>query len=126
MPVSTTISHLEDGKVDIKTQRLLLRAAKEDDAIGVHEAFSDPEVMQYCTVPHDHPSTTQSWFRKNMLLAPTNGTTDFIVALHTDPDRAIGVIGIHSLESEEIGFILSRQHWGTGIAQEALYPWISI
>ena len=55
-----------------------------------------------------------------MLLAPTNGTTDFIVALHTDPDHAIGVIGINSLESQEVGFILSRQYWGTGIAQEAL------
>ena|SRR5882757_766894 len=77
-------------------------------------------VSNYSTIPHDHLSTTKSWLQKNMLLAPTNGTTDFIVALHTDPDHAIGVIGINSLESQEIGFILSRQYWGTGIAQEAL------
>ncbi len=54
-----------------------------------------------------------------MLLAPTNGTTDFIVVLRTDPDHAIGIIGINSLESQEVGFILSRQYWGTGIAQDA-------
>ena len=47
MPISTTISHLEDGQVDITTQRLLLRAAREGDVPGVYEAFSDPEVMRY-------------------------------------------------------------------------------
>ena len=84
-------------------------------------AFLTHIAVLYCsTVPHDHLSTTQSWLQKNMLLAPSNGITDFIVALCTDPDHAIGVIGINSLESQEIGFILSRRYWGTGIAQEAL------
>ncbi|KIW34781.1 uncharacterized protein PV07_01537 [Cladophialophora immunda] len=119
MAHSTVISHLEDGKVEITTERLLLRAAREDDVMGVYEAFSDPEVMRYCTLPHEDPSQTQSRLQE-MIDSPTNGTTNFIIALRPDRNHPIGIVGINAPESHEIGFILSRQHWGTGIAQEAV------
>ena len=55
-----------------------------------------------------------------MLSSPANGVTDFIATLRSDPNHAIGIIGINSLDSQEIGLIFSRRYWGTGIAQEAL------
>ncbi|KAJ9615274.1 hypothetical protein H2200_001349 [Cladophialophora chaetospira] len=120
MPDTTTISRLADGKVEMITERLLLRAASEDDAPGVYEAWSDPEVMRYCTLPHENLSTTQTWLRDKMLSSPANGVTDFIVTLRSEPNHAIGIVGINSLDSREIGLIFSRRFWGTGIAQEAL------
>lgn len=76
-----------------------------------------------------------------MISSPQNGITDFIITLKPprnpasssstsmDPDPApvssipspIGKIGIYRpLPSNEIGFLLSRQHWGKGLAKEAL------
>jgi hypothetical protein len=37
-------------KVELNTSRLLLRAAVQEDAEAMHEAFSDPEVMRYWCV----------------------------------------------------------------------------
>ena len=36
-----------NGKIVLKTPRLLLRAARPEDAVALYEAFSDPEVMRY-------------------------------------------------------------------------------
>ena len=55
-----------------------------------------------------------------MIDSPTNGTTDFIIVLHSDPNHAIGMVGINEPESRELGFLVSRNYWGTGIAQEAV------
>ena len=45
--ISSKISRLENGQVEIPTPRLLLRGATEDDAQDLHDAFSDAEVMRY-------------------------------------------------------------------------------
>jgi RimJ/RimL family protein N-acetyltransferase len=45
--IPPAVTHLEDGRVEISTPRLLLRGAREDDVAGLYEAFSDPEVMRY-------------------------------------------------------------------------------
>lgn len=55
-----------------------------------------------------------------MLSSPANGVTDFIVTLQSDSRHAIGIVGINSLASEEIGIVFSRQFWGQGMAPEAL------
>ncbi len=55
-----------------------------------------------------------------MLSSTANGVTDFIVTLRSDPGHAIGMIGINSLDSQEIGLVFSRRYWGTGISQQAL------
>lgn len=55
-----------------------------------------------------------------MIDSPTNGATDFIIALRSNPAHAIGMVGINMPDSDELGFIISRSHWGTGIAQEAV------
>jgi hypothetical protein len=43
----STVRFFEEKKVTISTPRLFLRTAIEDDVSGLHEAFSDPEVMRY-------------------------------------------------------------------------------
>jgi RimJ/RimL family protein N-acetyltransferase len=41
------ILHLEDDKVEITIDRLILRPATSQDAESLFEAFSDAEVMRY-------------------------------------------------------------------------------
>lgn len=56
-----------------------------------------------------------------MIASPQNGTTDFIITLpgtSTHPSKAVGKIGVW--QDLEIGFLLSRNYWGKGLAREAL------
>jgi [ribosomal protein S5]-alanine N-acetyltransferase len=55
-----------------------------------------------------------------MMQSNTNGATDFIIHPLSDPELAIGKIGVYSSDSNEIGFLLARKYWGQGLAREAL------
>lgn len=98
--------------------------------------------MQYWSEPpHPNIERTKQWIA-GALSSGQNGITDFIISLKTQypssslepgiagagagADRighgdAIGKIGIYAaLPSNEIGFLLSRTHWGKGLGYEAL------
>ncbi len=40
-------SQVDEGKIEISTSRLLIREARQRDAVALYEAFRDPEVMRY-------------------------------------------------------------------------------
>lgn len=42
-----TITAVANGRVEISTSRLLLRAAQENDVDSLYGAFSNAEVMKY-------------------------------------------------------------------------------
>lgn len=42
-----TITAVDNGRVEISTSRLLLRAAQENDVDSLYGAFSNAEVMKY-------------------------------------------------------------------------------
>ncbi|ETI22641.1 hypothetical protein G647_06717 [Cladophialophora carrionii CBS 160.54] len=53
-----------------------------------------------------------------MTTSDQNGVTDFII-VHKATASPIGKIGVW--QDQEIGFLLSRSHWGQGLAKEALH-----
>lgn len=61
-----------------------------------------------------------------MMDSSQNGITDFIICLKSqfdsqDAPKVIGKIGIYRARpSNEIGFLIAREHWGKGLAKEAL------
>jgi ribosomal-protein-alanine N-acetyltransferase len=104
-------------KRQIKTQRLLLRAAEPSDAEALHKCFSDPETMKYwSTLPHTTMAQSQKWL-ESMTSNPQNGILDFIIVESTT-SMPIGKIGIWS--GNEIGFMIARSHWRRGLVSEAL------
>ena len=118
MATTSSVKHLDAGKVEIHTPRLLLRAAQASDAQHLNPAFSDPKVMRYWSEPpHKNIERTNEWISK-MSESKQNGVTDFITTLQPDL-LPIGKIGVW--QDLEIGFLLSRQHWGKGLAKEALH-----
>lgn len=75
-------------------------------------------------MPHADLARTRGWV-KSMMDSPQNGITDFVICLKSDSSSnqevAIGKLGIFvDLPSNEIGFMISRQHWRKGLASEAL------
>ncbi|KAF5316315.1 hypothetical protein D9619_006833 [Psilocybe cf. subviscida] len=114
---------------EIRTTRLLLRGAREDDLPAYNKWLSDTESMNYWSHAA-HTSIEQSiLFLDNMIESPWNGILDFTVCLvdpaqkddHLQAQPTYIVIGKAGLfDGAEIGFLFDRNYWGKGYAYEAL------
>lgn len=81
----------------------------------MHAVLSHPLATRYwSTPPHEHLEQTREWLA-SMIEAPGRSSFDFIVE---HEGRCIGKCGMY--EVPEIGFILHPDHWGRGLAAEAL------
>ena len=99
----------------IKTQRLTLRSAQEDDVEALFDVFAHPEAMKYWdTPPHTLMSQTQG-FVQGMINANPENCEDFVVVYE---GKVIGKAGFWCLP--EIGFIFHPDYWGKGLAKEAV------
>jgi RimJ/RimL family protein N-acetyltransferase len=99
----------------IVTQRLILRRARAEDLPAMHEVLRHPAAMRYwSSLPHATMDETREWLGR-MITADRSESDDFIVELE---GRAIGKAGCYRLP--EIGYILHPDHWGRGLATEAL------
>jgi RimJ/RimL family protein N-acetyltransferase len=100
---------------ELLTPRLRLRRAQAGDLDGLHAVFSHPEAMRYWSrPPHTEVEQTRD-FLDNMIGAPADASDDFVVEYQ---GRAIGKAGCWRLP--EIGYILHPDHWGQGLATEAM------
>ena len=98
----------------IRTERLVLRKARPEDAGAFHIIMSDPRAMRYwSTPPHATLEETREWVA-NMVSAPPE-SDDYVIELD---GSVIGKAGCWRLP--EIGYILHPDHWGRGYAREAL------
>ena len=104
---------------EILTERLLLRRAVTDDVVSMHRIMSNAVAMRYwSTPPHADVDETAIWLA-SMIDADPPGSDDFIVTLDGD---VIGKLGAWRLP--EIGFLIDPDHWGRGIASEAMVAFI--
>ena len=98
----------------IRTTRLVLRRASWDDLAAVHRLFSNPQAMRYWSRPeHATLDETRHWLR--FLVEPAPDSLDFLI--ETDGE-VIGKAGAWQLP--EVGFLLHPDHWGKGLAHEAM------
>ncbi len=103
----------------IRTERLVLRRARADDAPDMHRLMSDPRAMLYwSTLPHERLDQTEAWIASMIDVSPDE-SDDFIMTLE---GRLIGKLGCWKLP--EIGFLLDPELWGRGYASEALFAFI--
>jgi len=103
----------------LKTERLLLRPIRSDDADALYPVFADETVMRWwASAPHQSPEETTSYVSANCA-EPYSPT--WAITQHGD-DLAMGwVVLLPRREGlREIGYILNPNHWGSGIAREAV------
>jgi [ribosomal protein S5]-alanine N-acetyltransferase len=101
--------------MEFRTERLVLRPAREQDLEAMHEVLSDPRAMAYwSSLPHDNLAQTRDWLESMIAIQSSEGE-DFVVELD---GTLIGKAGLWRFP--EIGFILRSDHWGRGYAKEAL------
>ena len=87
-----------------------IREYRSEDAIALHRILSDEETMRYIEPPFSLAQT------KQFLL--DNIGKKRVYALVNHRDRLIGHIIYHPYDDDsyEIGWIISREAWNTGIA----------
>ncbi|MEO9864199.1 MAG: GNAT family N-acetyltransferase [Yoonia sp.] len=98
----------------LTTERLILRAARQDDLLDLHAIFRDPMAMRYwSTPPHDSPERTQE--NLDRMMAATDPLLYFVIEMD---GTVVGTAGGHG--EGEVGFILHPDYWRRGIVQEAM------
>ncbi|WP_425445473.1 GNAT family N-acetyltransferase [Virgibacillus ndiopensis] len=108
----------------LETDRLVLRQVTKEDASSLLKYLSDQDVMRYVGLePFKSINDAMdeiSWYHS--ILKKRTGIRWGITL--KDQGEVIGSCGFLNLVSQhyrsEIGFELSREHWGKGIASEAI------
>ncbi|MFN4201701.1 MAG: GNAT family N-acetyltransferase [Tabrizicola sp.] len=102
------------GVPTLRTARLVLRQARWDDLEAVHRVMSDPRAMRYRSRPeHATLEETRHWL--GFLVDQADDSRDWLV------ERGGLVIGkARAWQMPEVEFILHPDHWGKGLAQEAM------
>jgi [ribosomal protein S5]-alanine N-acetyltransferase len=97
----------------IRTERLLLRPARIGDLRDVHAMLSHPAAMRYWATPeHETLEESRTWL-EGMIEGASE--TDFLIE---HQGHVIGKAGAWRVP--EVGFLLHPDHWGKGLAQEAM------
>ncbi len=85
------------------------------DLDDMHAVLSDRRAMRYwSTPPHESIEQTREWLEA-MIASPPEVREDFVVERE---GRVIGKAGCYRLP--DIGYILHPDHWGQGLAFEAV------
>ena len=110
---------------EIKTERLLLRRVKKNDAAEILKLRSDEIVMKYIGKEMATSLSDALEFIKRIheSLMTNNGIV-WALALNENPGKLIGYIGHWRLIKEhyrsEVGYMLSPEYWKKGMMKEAL------
>jgi RimJ/RimL family protein N-acetyltransferase len=119
------------------TERLRLRFLVPDDAQALFPIYADPLAMRYwSSPPWREPAQAQAHIQDSLAGYASGAMLSLGVTLAGDdtqadatPGTLIGVCRLyafnHQNERCELGYMLSRAHWGHGYMQEALAAVIS-
>ena len=100
--------------MEIVTARLKLRSARADDLAAMHAVLSDPRATRWwSTPPHKTLDQTRVWL--DSMIANGPDQPDFVIERD---GVVIGKAGFWKLP--EVGYILHPDHWGQGLAGEAV------
>jgi ribosomal-protein-alanine N-acetyltransferase len=100
--------------MEILTPRLTLRSARADDLEAIHAVLSDPRAtLWWSTPPHETLEQTRLWLDSMIAHGPDN--PDFVIERD---GVVIGKAGFWRLP--DVGYILHPDHWGQGLAGEAV------
>jgi RimJ/RimL family protein N-acetyltransferase len=107
----------------VEADRVRLRPFRAGDREEVYALFSDPEVVRYWSFPAWTDRAQADEFMQP-LLEPTDDTMIAWVVAERGSDRMVGTTTIYALHKTqrraEIGYTLLREHWGKGLAREAV------
>ena len=119
-----SIFNIFDRSPKIETERLILRRMKVSDARDMYDYARRAEVTKYLLwAPHESLEYTRSYLKQVERCYRQGTFHDFGVVLKEN-NRLIGTCGFARIDeansTAEAGYVLNPDHWGKGIATEAL------
>lgn len=103
----------------LTTKRLRLRARTTRDADALFPSYADPVLMHWWShAPHESVEQTRHDFSKT-----AGEWRCWAITFKGGDDTAIGFVAAGERRQgnvTEIGYMLAREHWGAGIAREAV------
>ena len=116
-------------RTEIKTARLILRPFQPSDVEAAFTWFGHPVVMQFTVTG---PDKSIEGTRRRLIYFEehqrAHGFSKWII-LDADSGVAIGDSGLLVLEEYgwvDLGFRLTQQYWGRGLATEAASAWVNV
>lgn len=104
----------------LTTQRLILRKFTPEDAPALHEILSDPVVNTFLPwFPTQTLEETRRFLEARYLKSYEAPSGYQYAICFKEDGRPIGYIGVNPSDAHDLGYGLSRAHWGKGIAAEA-------
>lgn len=108
----------------IETPRLVLRKITLDDTGDIFDYGKMPEVSRFCIwETHISDEDAKAYIRSAIAKYENNEPSDWGIFLKSE-NKLIGAIGFvfvsHRNMSCEVGYAISKNHWGQGITTEAL------
>jgi RimJ/RimL family protein N-acetyltransferase len=108
----------------LESARLRLRPYRADDVQAMFALYSDPRVMRYWSFPPWTELAQARTYLERALAGMDSGEIFPWAIAERDSDRLIGALTLFSLHVEqlraEVGYSLSPDHQGRGLAAEAL------
>lgn len=113
----------------IATDRLLLRAWRDEDLDAVAALNADPIVMAYFPTLKSRDETREMMVKHNRSLHDHG--FGFLACEQRETGALVGIVGMAWLEIDaeicpvvEIGWRLAHNYWGQGFASEAGRAWL--
>jgi RimJ/RimL family protein N-acetyltransferase len=106
-----------------RTERLLLRRPRNDDAAPLFRAYTtDPEVTRFLIWrPHKDIEETKRFLASCDEDWEADRSYPFAIGLPPDAAHPFGMIHIRpTVHGADFGYVLARLHWGHGYMAEAL------
>ena len=106
-------------RVELTTERLLLRPLEVGDVDDVLAYASDPEVARYLELPQPYTRDDAEEHVARRILDDWSGEATFAIVWER---RVVGSISLHIEARHRIaalGYILARRAWGRGLVPEA-------
>jgi [ribosomal protein S5]-alanine N-acetyltransferase len=109
---------------ELETERLLLRKMRLDDAEAMFAYASDPEVTRYVLWDTHHSIEDSESFLRFAIEGYEKGDFGGWGVVLKDSGVFIGTCGLDAGYAPEharaeLGYVLSREHWGKGLMPEA-------
>ena len=109
----------------LRTERLVIRPYRDDDATALHEVFGSPEVMRWTPSPpsKDVAETAQRLARTMVFTARQSPGFGLWALELQSPSEFLGQVGLFPVEGKgpevEVAYELAPRVWGHGYATEA-------
>ncbi len=106
-------------RVELKTERLLLRPFEFKDVEDVLGYSSDPEVARYVPMPQPYTRDELDGVVARQVLADWSSRPLFAIVFEHHVVGGIGLRIDKSHDTAELGYALARPCWGQGLMPEA-------